>query len=218
VRPAEGVPSADAAHGGITRAFGPGTTDAGSRPSTATPRPPGAGKPPKTSGSTAVRRQSPHPGSTQALKVGPGDKGTGRAQVTTHAFRSQDRVNIKQDVVAEYDFRVPGSGGGERATFRGRLVDISLGGLQVEGLLPTDVRPDDLIHGPLVVHLRAQIPFSDSFLEVDSRVLWVKPLGEDRYALGLKFQQLTPEQQSAIRAFLIAIQSPTRTGFRRGGR
>jgi hypothetical protein len=167
-------------------------------------------KPPST------HRVSPAPGMTQALRVGPGDEMRTKNEATTHALRKQDRINVREDVLVEYDFRVPGTGDGQRAVFNGRLVDISLGGLQIEGEVPSDLNPKDLASGPLIVHVRVSMTSVTATLEADARVTWTKPVAEGVYAMGLRFADEGRDQRNAIRAFLISLQSPTRTKFRRG--
>jgi len=167
----------------------------------------------RTTGS--VSKNTTRPGVTQALKLGPGDTGT-KAPLTTHALRNQERVNIKQDIDVIYTISSPH--GDASQEFEGKLVDISLGGAQLEGPIPPDVTPQQLKAQSFICAAQIELPFVENPLAVTAQITWTKPAGEGIYFLGLKFINMAEQQRRTVRAFLIGLQSPTRMKFRRGPR
>ncbi len=191
-----------------------------------TPRPAGTTASPGRSGPGKTTRRivskTTRPGLTQASSGG-GGTGAGGGFVTQR-IRDEDRVNVNMDVNVQYRFVAagdpdqerPGSTGRFPTTFRGRLVDISMGGAQVEGPIAPEVGRDELKRGAVTVEAVFELPFVERPLEIAVRVNWIKPSTPPRSCLGFRFQKPTAEQQRIIRAFLIGLQSPTRTKFRRG--
>jgi hypothetical protein len=162
-----------------------------------------------------VSRNTPRPGRTQALRVGPGDSGM-KAQVTSHSFRNQDRVNIRQEIDVDYTVTPQHGDDTGAQTLRGRLVDISLGGAQIEGPLPSDVSPQQIKKESFVCDAIIALPFVEHPLNVTSQITWAKPSSEGIYFLGLKFINVVEQHRRTIQAFLIGLQSPTKSKFKRG--
>jgi hypothetical protein len=200
--PARGTP----ALGKSGTVFGPGF---------ATPRAPNADDAPRserTSFSTVKKKTNP--GMTQAMRTGPGS--SRKAEFTRHLIRGQDRVTIRDDIGVLYRFLAPSGPDRYPDTFRGKLVDLSLTGAQVEGLLPDDPPRRELISGAVLVRTKMELPFVEKPLVIDSKVSWVKPTEGEESLIGLKFAGLTQHQTNLIRAFFIGLQSPSRQKFRRG--
>ena len=193
--------------------------DGPSRPggSTASPGRRGPGK-----ATHQIVSKTTRPGLTQA-STGGGGTGAGRGFVTKR-IHDEDRVNINIDVGVQYRFVAPGDPDQERpgstgrfpTWFRGKLLDISMGGAQVEGPIAPEVGRDDLKRGAVTVEAVFELPFVESPLEVAARVNWIKPSTPPRSCMGFRFHKPTAEQQRIIQAFLIGLQSPTRKKFRRG--
>jgi len=161
-------------------------------------------------------KKTTSPGTTQAVKTGPGD--TRKLQFTRHTIRGEDRVTIRDDIEVVYRFLSSSGPDLYPDKHRGRLVDISLTGTQIEGPLPADPPERDLLSGVVLVRAKMDLPFVEKPLVVDSQVSWVKPGGGDLSLIGLRFAGLTQEQTNLIRGFFIGLQSPTRNKFRRGRR
>jgi len=160
----------------------------------------------------SITRATPRPGVTQALRVGPGESGTG-ARFTTHTLRGQERVNVKQEVDVSYRLFVPLRPDTPATVQRGRLVDISLGGAQIEGPPLPEAEGRG---GKFMIRAQFELPFVEKPLVADAHVAWTKPSGEGRVFMGLRFDALSDEQSGLIKGYLIAAQSPTRVKFRRG--
>lgn len=142
----------------------------------------------------------------------------------TQKIRDEDRVNVKIDVGVQYRFVAPkdpdqerpGSTGRFPTWFRGKLLDISMSGAQVEGPIAPEVGREELKRGTVTVQAIFELPFADRPLEIAARVNWIKPSTPPRSCMGFRFKKPAAEQQRIIRAFLIGLQSPARTKFRRG--
>ena len=162
----------------------------------------------------AVTRQmvskTTRPGVTQAST---GGAGSGRAGFVKQKIRDEDRVNVNIDVAVSYRF-VARDGTALPAPpqdrQRGKLLDISMGGAQVEGPVPPEVPRDDLKRGTVTVEAVFELPYVDKPLEVVARVNWMKPSGPPLSCIGLRFLKPADEQRRIIRAFLIGLQSPAR--------
>jgi len=161
-------------------------------------------------------KKTTSPGTTQAVKTGPGDMR--KLQFTRHTIRGEDRVTIRDDIDVVYRFLSSSGPDLYPDKHQGRLVDISLTGAQIEGPLPGDPPEQDLLSGVVLVRAKMDLPFVEEPLVVDSQVSWVKPAGDDLSLVGLRFAGLTQGQANLIRAFFIGLQSPTRNKFRRGRR
>ncbi len=166
----------------------------------------------RTSFSTV--KKTTNPGMTQAMKTGPGS--SRKKEFTRHLIRGQDRVNIRDDIGMLYRFLAPSGPDLYPDAFPGRLVDLSLTGAQVEGVLPDDPPRRDLISGAVLVRSKMELPFVEEPLVIDSKVSWVKPTEGKESLIGLRFVGLTRQQTNLIRAFFIGLQSPARQKFRRG--
>jgi len=185
--------------------------------------PPGGGRavaPPIESWSDRISfskvKKTTSPGTTQAVRTGPGD--TRKLQFTRHTIRGEDRVTIRDDIEVVYRFLSSSGPDLYPDKHRGRLVDVSMTGAQIEGPLPGDPSERDLLSGVVLVRAKMDLPFVEEPLVVDSQVSWVKPAGGDISLIGLRFAGLTQGQTNLIRAFFIGLQSPTRNKFRRGRR
>lgn len=164
--------------------------------------------------STTLTRTT-RPGLTQAAKLGtPQD--TSEAGFTTHLHRDQDRVNIRERVDVAYRFVAQGRPELSQRVFHGKLVDVSLGGAQLEGVLPEGVTSEELLSEEVMLKAEMALPFVEGPLAVDSNVAWIKPAECGGVFFGLDFIDMTEERLKVVRAFLIGLQSPTRTKFRRG--
>jgi len=162
---------------------------------------------------SSVTKPKP-PATTQAIKTGPGK--ARKLEFTKHTIRGEDRVNIKEDIDVAYRFLGPSGPDQYPDAHRGKLVDISLTGAQIEGILPDDPPKEDLLSGTVLVHSKMELPFVETPLVIDSQVSWVKPADGGASQIGLRFAGLTQQQGNLIRAFFIGLQSPTRNKFRRG--
>ena len=155
------------------------------------------------------------PGITQAVKLG-GGEGRPKREFTTHLHRGQDRVTIREFIDVAYRFVLPNRPEFARNVYSGRLLDISLTGAQLEGPVPEGVPRDELTSDKVVLKSEIALPYVEGPLVVDSQLAWVKPGHIAGCSLGLSFFDLTDHQLKLIRGFLIGLQSPTRTKFRRG--
>ncbi|MHC5056174.1 MAG: PilZ domain-containing protein [Planctomycetota bacterium] len=213
--PAQGTPQAEpAAAGPAQEGTGTifGTTPA--TPSNEGPGAPAEGVPrPERSSFSSVKKTT-RPGTTQAMRTGSGD--ARKARFTRHVVRGQDRVTIREDIDVAYRFL--GASGPDLYpdTHRGKLVDLSLTGAQIEGPLPDDPPRRELLSGAVLVRSKAELPFVEEPLVVDSQVSWIKRAQGEASLIGLKFAGLTQKQTNLIRAFFIGLQSPARQKFRRG--
>jgi hypothetical protein len=107
---------------------------------------------------------------------------------------------------------------------QGKLLDISMGGAQVEGPLPPEVDGKELTRlsasGEVTVSAVFDLPFVERALEVEAKVSWVKPpsgasgTSHPHSYIGLRFLSMTEDRKRIIRAFLIGLQSPSRKRFR----
>ncbi len=165
--------------------------------------------------SSGVVTRTTRPGITQAAKLG-GGEGRAKQEFTTHLHRAQDRVNIRDFIDVSYRFVLPNHPELTRNIYSGRLVDISLTGAQVEGPVPEGVPGDELTSGKVVVKSEMALPYVEGPLVVESQLAWVRPGRVAGCSLGLSFIDVTDDQLKLIRGFLIGLQSPTRTKFRRG--
>jgi len=165
--------------------------------------------------SSGVVTRTTRPGITQAAKLGSDKAGTKR-EFTTHLHRDQDRVNIRDFIDVSYRFVLPNRPEFARNVYNGRLVDISLTGAQVEGPVPEGVPSDELTSDKVVVKSEMALPYVEGPLVADSQLAWVRPGRVAGCSLGLSFIDVTDDQLKLIRGFLIGLQSPTRTKFRRG--
>ncbi|MHC4202920.1 MAG: PilZ domain-containing protein, partial [Planctomycetota bacterium] len=165
--------------------------------------------------SSGVVTRTTRPGITQAAKLGSDKAGTKR-EFTTHLHRDQDRVNIRDFIDVSYRFLLPNRPELARDVYSGRLVDISLTGAQVEGPVPEGVPSDELTSDEVVVKSEMALPYVEGPLVTDSQLAWVRPGRVAGCSLGLDFIDVTDDQLKLIRGFLIGLQSPTRTKFRRG--
>jgi len=213
--PARGTPRATPAAAGPARG-GTGTIF-GTRPaapSSEGPRAPAEGAPRSERSSFSSVKKTTRPGTTQAMRTGPGDARKDR--FTRHVVRGQDRVTIREDIDVAYRFLGPSGPELYPDVHRGKLVDLSLTGAQIEGPLPDDPPRRELLSGAVLVRTKAELPFVEEPLVVDSQVSWIKRAEGEASLIGLKFAGLTQKQTNLIRAFFIGLQSPARQKFRRG--
>ena len=145
-----------------------------------------------------------------------GGEGSARTGFTTHRIRDEDRVNVNIDVPVSYRFVAAGNADRFPARYRGKLLDISMGGAQVEGPIAPEVGRDELRGGAVTVEAAFELPFVESPLEIGARVNWIKPAAHPRAYMGLRFLEPTDVHRRIIRAFLIGLQSPARKKLRRG--
>jgi hypothetical protein len=164
---------------------------------------------------SGVSRTTPRSGLTQALKVGPGASGA-KPSLTTHALRGQDRIIIREQIPVSYTIQTLGGDDALTGQFAGLLVDISLGGVQVEGSLPDGIDLKALAGKNVVVKLEATLPYVDEPLFAITRATWTTPSEQGRYFIGLRFMEISEKQRRLIQSFLIGLQSPTKTRFKRG--
>jgi hypothetical protein len=164
-----------------------------------------------------LSRSTPRPNLTQAIRVGPDDV-PGKPQYTTHALRSQDRVNVHDEIEVRYRFLDPHRPDRLPGEYTGRLADISLDGAQLVGPLAPRLGEKELLAGAALVRAEMSLPFVERPLVVESLVAWVRQATPSGYCMGLKFRNVTADQRKLIRGFLIGLQSPTRMKFRRGRR
>ncbi len=165
--------------------------------------------------SSGVVTRTTRPGITQAAKLGSGE-GRPKREFTTHLHRDQDRANIRDFIDVSYRFVLPNRPELARDVYSGRLLDISLTGAQMEGPVPEGVPSDELTSDRVVVKSEMALPYVEGPLVVDSQLAWVRPGRVAGCSLGLSFIDVTDDQLKLIRGFLIGLQSPTRTKFRRG--
>lgn len=159
-------------------------------------------------------KKTTSPGTTQAIKTGPGDGG--KLLFTRHTIRGEDRVTIRDDIEVVYRFLGPSGPDLYPDTYQGRVVDISLTGAQIEGPLPDDPPRRDLLSGVVLIRAKISLPFVEEPLIVESQVSWVKPAEGEASLIGLRFAGLTQQQTNLVRAFFIGLQSPSRNKFHRG--
>jgi hypothetical protein len=156
-----------------------------------------------------------HPGTTQAMSLGtPGDSKSGG--FTKHKLRDEDRVNVTIDVRVSYRFVARDAPDRFPSRFQGKLLDISMGGAQIEGPIAPEVSREELKRGSVTIDAEFELPYVDDPLRIATTVNWIKPSAHPRSYLGLRFVGPTPEHRRIIRAFLIGLQSPSRRKFRKG--
>ena len=133
----------------------------------------------------------------------------------TQRIRDEDRVNVNLDVDVQYRFVAPGDPDRFPTGFRGKLLDISMRGAQVEGPIAPEVTRDELKRGKVTVEAVFELPFVERPLEMAVRVNWIKPSTPPRSCIGFRFQNVTAEQKRILQAFLIGLQSPARKKLRK---
>jgi hypothetical protein len=169
----------------------------------------------KLSGLSKTVSKTTHPGTTQAMSLGtPGDSKKGG--FTKHKLREEDRINVTVDVRVSYRFVALGAPDRFPTRFQGKLLDISMGGAQIEGPIAPEVSREELKRGSVTIDAVFELPYVDDPLRIATTVNWIKPSAHPRSYLGLRFVEPTPEHKRIIRAFLIGLQSPSRRKFRKG--
>ncbi len=146
-----------------------------------------------------------------------GGTGSRKGGFVKQRIRDEDRVNVKIDVAVSYRFVAKGDAERFPAAYRGKLLDISMSGAQVEGPIAAEVSRSELNRGTVTVEAAFDLPFADRPLETAARVNWIKPSSHPRSYMGFKFLNTTDADRRIIRAFLIGLQSPARKKLR-GGR
>jgi hypothetical protein len=143
------------------------------------------------------------------MRLGPGRSSSGSG-LTTHVLRGDDRVNVREFVEVLYRFHAPSRADFRTEVLRGRLVDLSLSGAQIEGPVPETVPREGLLGGSILVQLRMADPLAGRRLDLEAEATWLRPGEGGQASLGLRFVHMEPEQRQAVRAALVSLQSPDR--------
>lgn len=154
------------------------------------------------------------PGITRGFR--PSGEGGQKATVGDQTLRREDRVNVRENVHVTYSFFAPTAPGRFGDAYDGRLVDISLSGAQIEGLLPPGLVEGELLSGAVGVRAEILPPGGGEPVRAESHVTWIKPSAGQRRFMGLKFLKGGEKRTRALKSFLIYLQMPSRSRFRSG--
>ena len=171
-----------------------------------------------------ISHATPRPGTTQALRVGPGERAS-KAEFTTHAIRSDDRVTLRDEFYVLYRYIARRDPHAHLTVYRGKLIDVSMGGAQVEGYMDPEVDRKELLASSVLVRMEIPLPDAKLPLALAAKANWVRhaePAGapeasepQEYVAMGLSFVDVTPEQRRGLQILLMSLQA-LRGGLGRG--
>lgn len=121
-------------------------------------------------------------------------------------------MRVKAEIVVRYKFLSKTRNEPELETIHeGRTANVGGGGLLLSGPIPKLEWIPDLLLQRMAVGCNLFIPTSDIPLKLLTRVAWIESVDEDSqtFALGLKFREITSQDQDAIFRFIIRSQMPS---------
>jgi c-di-GMP-binding flagellar brake protein YcgR len=127
------------------------------------------------------------------------------------AQRKQARIRVYEEILVAYRFLNRRDGTAASDVFKGKLLDISEGGLQVEGTHPKDITIPSLRAGDILIGMNIFLPYVDSRMKVLGQVTSEKQSEtKDLYCLGVRFVNMDEAARASLKSFFIASQMPAR--------
>ncbi|MBI4578587.1 MAG: PilZ domain-containing protein [Planctomycetes bacterium] len=97
------------------------------------------------------------------------------------------------------------------AVYEGKSANIGGGGLLLQCQVPKLEWIPDLLLQRMAVGCNLLLPTADLPIKVLTRVAWIEALDEETrsFAVGLKFREITSQDQDAVFRFIIRAQMPS---------
>lgn len=121
-------------------------------------------------------------------------------------------MRVKAEISVRYKFLSKTRVEPELETvYDGISANMGGGGLLLHGPIPKLDWIPDLLLQRMAVGCNIILPTHDIPLKVLTRVAWIESVEEDaqRFAIGLKFREITSQDQDAIFRFIIRSQMPS---------
>ncbi|MBN1419460.1 MAG: PilZ domain-containing protein [Planctomycetes bacterium] len=117
-------------------------------------------------------------------------------------------VRIRTSIPVRYKFLSRSVDLGAEEVYEGTTSDLSGSGLLLSGKVPSPSWIPALLMGKILIGANLILPSCDKPLKVLSRVAWVESMeeGNDRCAMGLRFQDVEKEVQDEILKYVIKVQ------------
>ncbi|HHN47285.1 MAG TPA: PilZ domain-containing protein [Planctomycetes bacterium] len=128
-----------------------------------------------------------------------------------HIQRTHVRVRVYDNVLVAYKFLRRRDGAALSEVIKGKLLDISEGGLQFEGPKPSDIDITSLQLGDVLVGVNVFLPYVDGRMKVLGQVTWEKDGEQDGMRrLGVRFLDMDDAAKAMLKAYFISSQMPAR--------
>jgi len=125
--------------------------------------------------------------------------------------RDHIRVRIYEDIVVAYKFLRRTDGAAVSGVAKGKVLDISEGGLQFEGEVPGEVQSAQLKEGDILVGMNVFLPYVDGRMKVLGQATWLKGgEAENTKRMGVRFIEMDDAAKSVLKAYFISSQMPGR--------
>jgi len=120
-------------------------------------------------------------------------------------------VRIKVNLSVRYKLISQTGEAVESKIREGTTQNLSGGGLLMVGSIPDIALIPDLLMAKIVIGVNLTLPDSSESIKALTRVAWAEAFEEssDKCALGLKFKEITKEDQDLIFRFIIKSKMPS---------
>jgi len=121
----------------------------------------------------------------------------------------REYLRVPSGVPVQYKFVSPDHFKVSPEPFEGVSVDLSLGGVQIIGVLPSDEYIMPLLMQKIALVLSLKLPGESDPVYAIGRVAWIDAIeGEDpkKYAVGLRFHEISGEDTDRILQYIVHSQ------------
>ena len=133
-----------------------------------------------------------------------GKKGVVQDAGSMSIAREHERVPMKLDALTLYAFEAASAPAPEEYKTKGKLLDISKGGCQVQGPLPPFINPDDLSEGNYNIYMHIALPFIEENLDVSGSVRRAAPMDDMNFVYGIQFKNMPEDFETILSKFMIS--------------
>jgi c-di-GMP-binding flagellar brake protein YcgR len=120
----------------------------------------------------------------------------------------RDFVRIHTDIPVRYKFLSRSIPIESEGVFEGTTSNLSGSGLLLVGKIPGMSWIPGLLMGEILIGINILLPSLDAPVKALSRVAWVEAFqkGSDKCAMGLRYQEISKENQDEILKYIIKAQ------------
>jgi len=125
--------------------------------------------------------------------------------------RKQARIRVYEEILVVYKFLNRRDGASMSDVLKGKLLDISEGGLQVEGPQPKEIQVTSLKAGDILIGMNVFLPYIEGRLKVLGQVTSEKTSDtKGLVCMGVRFLDTDDTARTSLKNFFIASQMPAR--------